>query len=99
MGISGITYSKKYDRILVTASTENMTTAYDDGSIGKNYLFVFENFNKNLNGKTFMIEENKIVDLAKADEKFNGYKIESVCIESENDVGAILNLVADNTQA
>jgi hypothetical protein len=96
MGISGITYSQRYDRLLLTTSTENTPNAIDDGSIGKSCLCIIENFYRKTNQERIKIKESKIIDLCAADEKFKGYKIESVCIESEKQYSMELHLVADN---
>jgi hypothetical protein len=39
---------------------------------------------------------NELIDLPSADEQFKGYKIESVCIQSEKDHSMKLQMVADN---
>jgi len=96
MGISGITYSQRYDRLLLTTSTENTPNAIDDGNIGKSCLCIIENFYRKTKQERIKIKESKIIDLCAADEKFKGYKIESVCIESEKQHSMRLHLVADN---
>jgi hypothetical protein len=42
------------------------------------------------------LKVNELIDLPSADEQFKGYKIESVCIQSEKDHSMKLQLVADN---
>jgi hypothetical protein len=97
-GISGLAYSGKSGKLIITASTEDTPNAIDDGEIGKSYVIAVDNFfsENNSNGNALRVDEKKMLDLDEIDKKFNGYKIESVCIESENKECMILHLVADN---
>ena len=93
-GISGLEYSKASDQLLLTVSTENTSSATEDGAIGKSYLWIINN----ISAKKSMIAINpsKIIDLEALDGRFKGHKIESVCIISENKKEMQLAMVADD---
>lgn len=93
-GVSGITYAKKTDKLILTVSTEDTKNAYDDGSIGKSYLWIVDNFNskKRWTG----MNPNRIIDLEKVDPQFRNQKIESACVIRETRHFIELALVADN---
>ena len=96
MGISGITYSEDHETLIFTTSTEDTINAYDDGSIGKSCLGFIENAPRKIGREKVQLKVNELIDLPSADEQFKGYKIESVCIQSEKDHSMKLQLVADN---
>lgn len=96
MGISGITYSEDHETLIFTTSTEDTINAYDDGSIGKSCLGFIENAPRKIGREKVKLKVNELIDLPSADEQFKGYKIESVCIQSEKDHSMKLQLVADN---
>lgn len=93
-GISGITYAKKTDKLILTVSAEDTKNAYDDGSIGKSYLWIVDNFSskKRWTG----MNPNRIIDLEKVDPQFRNQKIESACVIRETKHFIELALVADN---
>lgn len=93
-GVSGLGYSRKTDKLLLTVSTENTRNNVDDGAIGKSYLWIVNSISSKLNWKA--INPNKIIDLEKIDPRFKGQKIESVCITHETKNFIYLVLVADN---
>ncbi|MDB5221466.1 MAG: hypothetical protein JWN83_133 [Chitinophagaceae bacterium] len=93
-GVSGLEYSKLSDQLLLTISTENTASSTQDGAIGKSFLWIINNISAKKN--MIAINPNKIFDLEKADERFKGHKIESVCIISENKKEMQLALVADD---
>lgn len=93
-GISGLEYSKRSDRLLLTVSTENTYNTFDDGTIGKSYLWIIENISAKRN--MMAINPTRIIDLDELDARFKGHKIESVCILSENYNNMELALVADD---
>ena len=93
-GISGLCYSSKSDRLLITVSTENIRNNIDDGDIGKSYLWIIENISSKKKWKA--INPNHVIDLNQVDHRFTGQKIESVCINSETKKFLELVLVADN---
>jgi hypothetical protein len=96
LGISGLTYSDKHEDLFLTISTEATPNAVDDGLIGKSYLGVIENLYRKIGREKGKIKVNQLIDLPATDEKFAGYKIESVCIQSEKDHSMKLQMVADN---
>ena len=93
-GISGISYAKKSDRLLLTVSTEDTRNTMDDGAIGKSYLWIVENISAKKKWKA--INPNKVFDLENMDAKFKAQKIESVCITKETSNFLHLALAADN---
>lgn len=93
-GISGIDYSAKTDRLYLTASTENTYGTATDGTIGKSYLWMINDLLSKR--RLVAINPTKVIDLEDIDNRFKGYKIESVCILSEKKREIELLLVADN---
>lgn len=93
-GISGMDYSYKTDQLLITASTENTFNSYDDGSIGKSYLWIVNDISSKR--RLDAINPDRIIDLEQVDARFKGHKIESVSIISEEKGRKELVLVADN---
>lgn len=93
-GVSGITYSSRTDRLILSISTEDTRNAMDDGAIGKSYLWIIKNFSSKRNWKA--INPDQVIDLDALDQKFQGQKIESVCITKETKNFLHLVLAADN---
>ena len=93
-GISGLAYSRKTDRLIITVSTEDTRSAVEDGAIGKSYLWIVNDFSSKKNWKA--INPNQVIDLDAMDAKFRGQKIESVCITGETRQFLHLVLAADN---
>ena len=93
-GISGMDYSHRTDQLLLTVSTEDTQNSYDDGAIGKSYLWIIDNISlkKELEG----INPDKIIDLEEMDPRFKGQKIESVCIVAEDKNKREVILTADD---
>ena len=96
LGVSGLTYSDKHEDLFLTISTEDTPNTTDDGKIGKSYLAVIENLYRKIGREKGKIKINQLIDLSAADKQFEGYKIESVCIQSEKDHSVKMQLVADN---
>jgi len=93
-GVSGLSYSEKSDKLLVTVSTEYTKSSYEDGAIGKSFLWIIDDFS--IKKKWAAINPNKIIDLENLDKRFSGQKIESVCITNETKHFLHLVLAADN---
>ncbi len=93
-GISGLCYAKESDQLIMTVSTEDTKNSYDDGAIGKSYLWLINNISKKLNSKT--LSPDKIIDLEEIDPRFKKQKIESATVISETNELINLVLVADN---
>ena len=93
-GVSGLAYSTKSDRLIITVSTEDTRNNMDDGAIGKSYLWIVKNISSKKGWKA--INPDEIIDLEAIDPKFNGQKIESVCITKETTRFLHLVLAADN---
>lgn len=94
MAISGACYSYKHDWLIFTASTEDTADSYNDGGIGKSYLGIIEDAYRKITKKRISV--NELIDLPATNKKMEGYKIESVCIQSERRHSMKLHLVADN---
>ncbi len=93
-GISGLTYAKQNDQLLMTVSTEDTRSAYEDGLIGKSYLWIINNILTKLNATS--LKADRIIDLEEIDSRFKGQKIESAAVISETSDLIHLALVADN---
>ncbi len=93
-GVSGLAYSAKSDKLFLTVSTEMTANSYEDGAIGKSYLWIIDNVSEKplVNG----LKPDKIIDLELTDTLFKGQKIESVCLIAEHKDKVQLALVADN---
>lgn len=93
-GISGLTHAKQTDQLIMTVSTEDTRNAYDDGAIGKSYLWIIDNISGKLNSGD--IEPDQIIDLEEIDSRFKSQKIESATVIEETKDFIRLVLVADN---
>lgn len=93
-GISGLCYSRQNDQLIMTVSTEDTRNSYEDGAIGKSYLWIINKISTRLTSKT--ISPEKIIDLETIDPRFKGQKIESATVISETNELINLVLVADN---
>jgi hypothetical protein len=93
-GISGLEYSPRTDKLLLTVSTEDTYSSHGDGAIGKSYLWIINDISTKK--RYSAINPNRVIDLPAADDRFKGQKIESVCILSETRKQMMLLLVADN---
>lgn len=94
VGLSGLSYSGKYDRVFAVASTERTKSKVEDGEIGKSYLWIFDDISTKRNFTA--INPSRIVDLNAIDPRFESHKIESVTILEENEQEVKLLLVADD---
>ncbi|MBL0233001.1 MAG: hypothetical protein IPQ08_04960 [Chitinophagaceae bacterium] len=93
-GISGLAYSNKKDLLIATISTEKVDNSYDDGEIGKSYLWLVKNMSAKTQWKA--MNPDQVIDLEKIDPAFKGQKIEGVCVWKETKEFLYLLLVADN---
>lgn len=93
-GISGLDYSAKTDRLILTVSTENTYNSQADGAIGKSYLWIINDMSSK--SRLTAMNPDKVIDLNVTDKRFEGHKIESVCIISETQLAMDVLLVADN---
>jgi len=93
-GISGLYYSKPGDQLIMTVSTENTRSAYEDGTIGKSYLWIIDSISKKL--KSMTLTPDKVIDLEEIDPRFKGQKIESATVIEKAKEFMRLILVADN---
>ena len=94
VGISGLTYSTRFDRLFTTVSTEKSTDGIKDGPIGESYIWVFDDISTKRN--FLAINPSNIIDLNEVDARFKGQKIESAAILEENNQFIWLVLTADN---
>jgi hypothetical protein len=93
-GVSGLAYAQKSDALVLTVSTEATASTFEDGAIGKSYLWIVRNISSKRNWKA--INPDRIIDLDTVDPAFKGQKIESVTIVKETKKFMHLVLVADN---
>lgn len=93
-GISGLCYAKETDLLIMTVSTEDTRNSYDDGAIGKSFLWIINNISNKLDSKT--LSPDKIIDLEEIDPRFKKQKIESATVTSETKELINLVLVVDN---
>ena len=93
-GISGLCYAKESDKLIMTVSTEDTRSSYEDGAIGKSYLWIIDDISTKINGKA--LGSKRVIDLEYIDSRFKGQKIESVTVIKETDKLIYLALVADN---
>lgn len=93
-GISGIAYARKSDRLVMTVSTEDTRSVYEDGAIGKSYLWIINSISSKKRWKS--INPNQVIELDAIDPRFRGQKIESVCVIKETRKLLHLVLAADN---
>ena len=90
-GISGMSYLPDHDILLITASKENTTTAYDDGEIGESYLGAIYKFSDKLNASA--LHPDEWIALSNLHPDFTRQKIESICTlksGKDHDINAIL---------
>lgn len=93
-GVSGLVYAPGSDKLILTVSTEDTRSAYEDGTIGNSYLWIIDNISAKIKKDT--ISPNRIIDLETIDGRFSGQKIESACVISEKNNIIHLALAADN---
>lgn len=93
-GVSGLAYANQCDKLILTVSTEDTRSVYEDGTIGKSYLWIIDNFSSKKRWNT--INPNRVIDLELADPRFKGNKIESACVIRQTKHFLQLALVADN---
>ena len=93
-GVSGLSYARRSDKLILAVSTEDTRSVYEDGAIGKSYLWIIDNISTKRRWKA--INPNRIIDLEETDIRFRGQKIESVCVIKETRNFLHLVLVADN---
>ncbi len=94
--ISGLAYSVRHDCLLYTLSTEDIANTLDDGPIGKSYLGKVDNLLQKIGPEKTSLQLDELLDLSVADKAFAGYKVESVCIQSEKNHSMKIHLAADN---
>ncbi len=93
-GVSGLAYATRSDRLVLTVSTEDTRNAYDDGAIGKSYIWIIKNISGKKRWKS--VNPDQVIDLDAIDPRFKGQKIESVCVTKETKHFLHLVLAADN---
>lgn len=93
-GVSGLAYAKKSDRLIMTISTEDTRNNFDDGTIGKSYLWIVKNISSKKRWKA--INPDQVINLEGIDPRFKNQKIESACITKETKNFLYLVLAADN---
>jgi hypothetical protein len=93
-GVSGITYLAKNDWLILSVSTEDTRNSFDDGAIGKSYLWIVKDISSKKRWRA--INPDMIIDLESIDKCFSGQKIESACVIAETKDFIQLVLVSDD---
>ena len=93
-GVSGLCYAGKSDQLIMTVSTEDTRNSFDDGAIGKSYLWIIDNISTKIIDRA--LGTKRVIDLEYTDSRFKGQKIESATVIKETDKLIYLALVADN---
>jgi hypothetical protein len=93
-GISGLTYSSLNDALIMTVSTEKTASTFEDGAIGKSYIWLINGISQPSDANE--LKPDRVIDLEELDSIFKGYKIESATVISETKDMLRLVLVADN---
>lgn len=93
VGISGMDYDEKEDMLFITFSSEDTSSAYEDGEIGESYLAVVPNAKDALNQDTLAL--TSIIKLSQLSPDLLRQKIESLAIIKDH---RKLLLVSDNDQ-
>jgi hypothetical protein len=94
LGISGACYDLHRDILFLTASAEDTSNSYDDGTIVGSVIGVVHNAYAQLNNQTFVIET--FIPLDTIDPAFSRQKIESICITASAENNYRCTLVSDN---
>ncbi|WP_276485701.1 DUF6929 family protein [Paraflavitalea pollutisoli] len=89
-GITGLTYSLVNDWLIFTASTPDNGI----GVPGDSYLGIIENASRKIGRKDMKV--NELIPLGSAEKSMKGYKVDSVCLQSEKNNRVKLQLAADN---
>jgi hypothetical protein len=85
IGLSGMAYAPQNDWLMLCFTSE---------ASGSSYLGLVENAASKMTRKK--IKVNELLELTEADEKFKGYSVQSVCIQSEKSDQLKLHLLADD---
>lgn len=94
IGLSGLNYIPQKDVLIITASTENVNDAYNDGEIEDSYIGYIEDISKKLENETIALDRLfKVANFLGNDKHF---KIESVAVETVNGNDVVMHLAADN---
>jgi hypothetical protein len=95
-GLSELYYEPSLDLLLITLSSEETDSAYDDGVIGDSYIGWIRNFSTQTDADALTIE--RMINLSDVDPEFKHEKIEGLCVEGIQDSSLIIHLVSDNDQ-
>jgi Family of unknown function (DUF6929) len=93
-GISGLCYARESDQLIMTVSTEDTKSSYEDGAIGNSYLWIISNISTKINSRA--LGSKRIIDLEYIDARFKGQKIEAATVIGETRDSIHLAMVADN---
>jgi Family of unknown function (DUF6929) len=93
-GVSGLCFARESDQLILTVSTEDTRNNYDDGAIGKSYLWIIDDISTKIIDRA--LGTKRVIDLEYIDSRFKGQKIESATVIKETDKLIYLALVADN---
>jgi hypothetical protein len=93
-GISELNYVPASDLLLITFSLEETNTPARDGRIGDSYLGWISGFSKKLLAETISV--TGFLRLSLYDKRFQGQKIEGLCVENRTRKRLQLHFVSDN---
>jgi hypothetical protein len=93
-GVSGLCYSRETDQLIMTVSTEDTKSSYEDGAIGNSYLWIIDNISTKISNR--VLGTKRVVDLEYIDARFKGQKLESATVIGETGGLIHLAMVADN---
>ena len=94
VGISGMSYLAADDILLMTTSTENTASAYDDGEIGESSLGFIYGISEKLANRSVTPED--WIELSTLHPEFKGQKIESITTQEVVRGETIATLVSDD---
>jgi hypothetical protein len=93
-GISDMFYLKSMKTLWLTFSSEETNNPLEDGAIGDSYIGWISNFDDKL--KHSHIALDGLMNLRISDARFNGEKIEGICVEEVSGTRITAHLVSDN---
>ncbi len=91
LSVTGLAYSDNHEDLFITT-----TSTEKPGSVAaKSFLGIIENLYRKIGREKNKIKVNQLIDLTAFDKGFKGYKMASVCIQSEKDHSIKLQMVGN----
>jgi hypothetical protein len=91
LSVTGLAYSDNHEDLFITTTSSEKPGS----SAGKSYLGIIENLYRKIGREKNKIKVNQLIDLNTFDKGFKGYKMASVCIQSEKDHSIKLQMVGN----